>query len=160
MRAGRGVVFEISSVTKPSHSGSNGVTLVMIPQRAYVLLPTQIVRTLRGIRKYSMERASANEFGGTTQTGPVNSTNDLGSNSLGSTIAESAFVKILNSGATRMSYPYDETPYEITPARTWASAKGSIMRWSLAMRRIQRSDLMDMGAQCNGATVTYATRFG
>src|SRR6185503_714701 len=101
---------EISRVTKPSHSGSNGVTFVMIPQRAYVLLPTQIVSTLRGIRKYSTERASAKEFGGTTQTGPVNSTNDLGSNCLGSTMTDRALVKILNSGDTRMSYPYDETP--------------------------------------------------
>src|SRR5438093_9079884 len=103
MRAGRGVVFEISSVTNPSHSGSKGVTLVMIPQRAYVLLPTQIVSTLRGMRKYSTERARTNELGGTTQTSPVNSTNDLGSNCLGSTTAERALVKILNSGATRMS---------------------------------------------------------
>src|ERR1041385_498706 len=85
IRAGRGVVFEISSVTKPSHSGSNGVTFVMMPQRAYVLLPTQIVRTLRGMRKYSTERARANELGGTMHTSPVNSTNDLGSNRLGST---------------------------------------------------------------------------
>src|SRR6266550_4701110 len=103
MRAGRGVVFEISSVTNPSHSGSNGVTFVMMPQRAYVLLPTQMVSTLRGMRKYSMERASANELGGTMQTSPVNSTNDFGSNCFGSTTAESTFVKILNSGATRMS---------------------------------------------------------
>jgi hypothetical protein len=34
MRAGSGVVFENSSVTWPSHSGSSGVTLTMIPQRA------------------------------------------------------------------------------------------------------------------------------
>src|SRR5213076_2357350 len=103
MRAGSGVVLLISSVTNPSHSGSNGVTLTMIPQRAYVLLPTQIVRQLRGIRKYSTELASANELGGTMQTSPANSTNDLGSNRFGSTTAESALVKILNSGATRMS---------------------------------------------------------
>src|SRR6266571_6137228 len=103
MRAGSGVVLLISNVTKPSHSGSNGVTFTMIPQRAYVLFPTQIVRQLRGIRKYSTERASANELGGTMQTSPVNSTNDLGSKRLGSTIAERALVKILNSGATRMS---------------------------------------------------------
>jgi hypothetical protein len=32
--AGSGVVLLISSVTCPSHSGSNGVTLVMMPQRA------------------------------------------------------------------------------------------------------------------------------
>src|SRR5262245_20239106 len=103
MRAGRGVVFEISSVTYPSHSGSKGVTFTMMPQRAYVLLPRQIVRTLRGMRKYSTEVASAKEFGGTMQMSPANSTNDLGSKCFGSTTADSAFVKILNSGATRMS---------------------------------------------------------
>src|SRR5579885_3334051 len=103
MRAGRGVVFEISSVTKPSHSGSNGVTFVMMPHRAYVDLPTVTVRTFRGIRKYSTDRASANEFGGTMQTSPSYSTNDFGSNAFGSTIEFSTFVKILNSRATRMS---------------------------------------------------------
>jgi len=75
----------------------------MIPQRAYVLLPTQIVRQLRGMRKYSTELASTKEFGGTMQTSPVNSTNDFGSKRFGSTTADNAFVKILNSGATRMS---------------------------------------------------------
>src|SRR5919106_1014965 len=103
MRAGRGVVFEISSVTNPSHSGSKGVTLVMMPQRAYVLFPTHTVRTLRGMRKYSTDRASANEFGGTMHTSPENSRNDRESKLLGSTTAESALVKILNSLATRMS---------------------------------------------------------
>src|SRR5689334_18989276 len=103
MRAGKGVVFEISSVTWPSHSGSNGVTFVMMPQRAYVLLPTQTVRISRGIRKYSTERARAKEFGGTTQTSPVYSTKDFGSKPLGSTMADRAFVKILKSRATRMS---------------------------------------------------------
>src|SRR5207237_3816941 len=88
------------------------VTFVMMPQRAYVLLPTQIVRTFRGMRKYSTDRARAKEFGGTMHTSPVNSTNDFGSKRLGSTTAESALVKILNSGATRMSYPYDETRSE------------------------------------------------
>ena len=68
MRAGSGVVLLISSVTKPSHSGSNGVTLTMIPQRAYVDFPTHIVSTLRGMRKYSTERPRAKEFGGTMQT--------------------------------------------------------------------------------------------
>src|SRR3989442_276325 len=42
-------------------------------------------------------------LGGTMHTSPVNSTKDLGSKFLGSTPAESALVKILNSGATRMS---------------------------------------------------------
>src|SRR5580692_7286843 len=103
MRAGSGVVLLISSVTNPSHSGSNGVTFTMIPQRAYVDLPRQIVSTFRGIRKYSTERASANEFGGTIQTSPLYSTSDRGSKCLGSTIVLFTLVKIRNSSATRMS---------------------------------------------------------
>src|SRR6516164_533060 len=103
MRAGSGVVFEISSVTNPSHSGSNGVTFVMIPQRAYVDFPTQIVSTLRGMRKYSTVRPSANEFGGITAIGPLKSTIDPASMFLGSTMVELTFVKILNSSAIRMS---------------------------------------------------------
>src|SRR5256885_4969662 len=106
------------------------------------------------MRKYSTDRARAKEFGGTMHTSPVNSTNDFGSKRLGSTTAESTLVKILNSGATRMSYPYDETPYEMTPARAWFSANGSIMRRSVAIRRIQRSDLMDMGRQYISAAST------
>src|SRR6478736_1481904 len=103
MRAGSGVVFEISSVTKPSHSGSNGVTLVMIPHRAYVDLPTVTVKTLRGMRKYSTERASANELGGTMHTSPSYSTKDFGSNAFGSTMELRTLVKMRNSRATRMS---------------------------------------------------------
>src|SRR5579863_3726109 len=103
MRAGSGVVLLISSVTKPSHSGSKGVTLTIMPQRAYVDFPRQIVNTLRGMRKYSTERPSANELGGTMQTSPLNSTRDRGSKCLGSTIVEFTFVKIRNSLATRMS---------------------------------------------------------
>src|SRR5580704_1056635 len=105
MRAGSGVVFEISRVTKPSHSGSNGVTLTMMPQRAYVDLPTQMVKTSRGILKYSTERASANEFGGTMATSERMVTNDFSSKCLGSTMEEFTLVKILNSSATRRSYP-------------------------------------------------------
>src|SRR2546427_249317 len=112
------------------------------------------------MRKYSTERASANELGGTMQTSPANSTNDRGSKFLGSTTAESALVKIGTGGATRMSSPYDDTPNKMTPAVTWVSANGSIMRRSRAMRRIQRSDLMDIGAQYIGAIGTYATPFG
>src|ERR1700740_1644002 len=126
MRAGRGVVFEISKVTKPSHSGSNGVTLTMIPQRAYVLLPTQIVSTLRGILKYSTERASANELGGTMQISVCTVTNDFSSKCLGSTMEEFTLVKILNSSATRRSYPKDDKPYDTTPSRTCFSEKGLI----------------------------------
>ncbi len=55
----------------------------MMPQRAYVLLPRQIVSTLRGMRKYSTVRASANELGGMMQQSPVKSTNDLSSKFFG-----------------------------------------------------------------------------
>src|SRR5215467_13704835 len=105
MRAGNGVVFEISSVTKPSHSGSNGVTFTMMPQRAYVDLPTQIVNTSRGILKYSIDRARANEFGGTITLSATTVTNERSSKALGSMIALLTLVKILNSSETRRSYP-------------------------------------------------------
>src|SRR5690606_37273454 len=103
MRAGSGVVLENSKVTCPSHSGSRGVTFTIIPQRAYVLLPKQIVSTLRGIRKYSTVRANANELGGIMHTSPTKSTNDFSSNALGSTMVELMLVKILNSFAQRTS---------------------------------------------------------
>src|SRR6202451_472776 len=103
MRAGSGVVFEISSVTKPSHSGSNGVTFTMMPQRAYVLLPTQMVRISRGILKYSTERARANELGGTMQISVRMVTKDFSSKCLGSTLVLFTLVKILTSSATRRS---------------------------------------------------------
>src|ERR1700678_3105694 len=103
MRAGSGVVLLISSVTKPSHSGSKGVTFTIIPQRAYVDLPTQRVSTFRGMREYSTERPSAKEFGGTIQTSPLNSTKDLEPKFLGSTMQEFTLVKIRNASATRIS---------------------------------------------------------
>src|ERR1700693_4705783 len=103
MRAGRGVVFEISRVTKPSHSGSNGVTLTMMAHRAYVLLPTEILNTGRGALKYSTERARANELGGTMQMSVCTVTNERSSKCLGSTMDEFTLVKILNSSATRRS---------------------------------------------------------
>ena len=59
--------------------------------------------TLRGMRKYSTVRASANELGGMTQTSPRKSTKFLASNALGSTIVELMLVKILNSFEQRMS---------------------------------------------------------
>src|SRR5690348_7379769 len=55
-------------------------------------LPRQIVSTFRGIRKYSIVRASANEFGGMMQTSPLKSTNEPSSNFFGSTIVELMFV--------------------------------------------------------------------
>jgi hypothetical protein len=58
---------------------------------------------LRGTRKYSTVRPSANELGGITHTGPRKSTIEFGSMFLGSTIVEFTFVKILNSSAIRMS---------------------------------------------------------
>src|SRR6185436_485968 len=103
MRAGSGVVLEISRVTVPSHSGSNGVTFTMMPHLAYVDLPRQIVRTSRGMRKYSIVRANANELGGTMQTSVLTSTKDRGSKFLGSMTVLLMLVKILNSSATRMS---------------------------------------------------------
>src|ERR1700683_5380462 len=103
MRAGSGVVLEIARVTKPCHSGSKGVTLTMMPQRAYVLLPTQMVRMSRGILKYSTERASAKELGGTMQISVRMVTKDFSSKFLGSTMVLLTLVKILNSSATRRS---------------------------------------------------------
>jgi hypothetical protein len=69
-----------------------------------------MVSTFRGIRKYSTERARAKLFGGTMQTSPSNSTKLRASKCFGSTMTESTLVKIRNSGATRMSYPYEDTP--------------------------------------------------
>src|SRR5579862_3422346 len=103
MRAGNGVVLEISSVTNPSHSGSNGVTLTIIPQRAYVDLPTQMVRMSRGMRKYSTDLAKANELGGIITDSACTETNDRSSNRLGSMMALLTSVKILNSSETRRS---------------------------------------------------------
>src|SRR6267154_4723801 len=113
----------------------------MIPHRAYVDFPTQIVSTFRGIRKYSTDRASANEFGGIMHTSPLNSTNDFGSNCFGSTIVEFTFVKIRNSSATRISYAVFCLKKQITPSRTCRSVKDSIILCSSALRRIQRSGL-------------------
>src|ERR1700755_1853108 len=101
MRAGRGVVLEISRVTNPSHSGSKGVTFTMIPQRAYVDFPTQIVSTSRGILKYSTERASAKELGGTITDSASTVTKERSSKCLGSMMALFTLVKILNSSETR-----------------------------------------------------------
>ena len=42
-------MFENSSVTYPSHPGSNGVTFTIIPHLAYVDLPRQITNTSFGI---------------------------------------------------------------------------------------------------------------
>jgi hypothetical protein len=74
-----------------------------MPHRAYVDLPTVTVRTLRGMRKYSTDRASAKLLGGTMQTSPSNSTKQLLSKFFGSTIEFRTLVKIRNSRATRMS---------------------------------------------------------
>ncbi|MNT63532.1 hypothetical protein D3C72_2013570 [compost metagenome] len=55
------------------------------------------------MRKYSIVRASANEFGGMMQTSPLKSTNDFSSKFFGSTMVLLILVKILNSSAQRMS---------------------------------------------------------
>src|SRR5659263_553242 len=127
-------------VTKPSHSGSSGVTLTIMPARAYVLLPMTRHKTSRGIRKYSRLRARAKEFGGMMQESPFMSTKLRPVNAFGSTIALKTLVKTLNSSATRMSYPEDDTPYETTPFGQ-SDANGSIMpanAWAV----IQMSDLI------------------
>src|SRR4029079_2554228 len=104
----------------------------MIPQRAYVDFPRHTVSTSRGILKYSIVRARANEFGGTMQTSVFTSTKDRGSKLFGSITVLLMLVKILNSSATRMSYPYEDNPNETTPARTWRSSHGSSMPRTLA----------------------------
>ena len=75
----------------------------MIPHRAYVDFPRHITSTSRGILKYSTVLAKANEFGGMIHSLPGRSTKPLSLKFLGSTIAESTFVKILNSSDTRAS---------------------------------------------------------
>jgi hypothetical protein len=45
----------------------------MMPQRAYDDLPTQIVSTFLGMRKYSTVRPSANELGGMRHDSPLKS---------------------------------------------------------------------------------------
>ena len=57
-----------------------------------------------------MVRASANELGGTMQTSVFTSTNERGSKFFGSITVLLMLVNTLNSSATRMSYPYDDTP--------------------------------------------------
>ena len=62
-----------------------------------------MVSTLRGMRKYSTVRASAKLLGGMMQTSPVKSTKLFSSKFFGSTTVLWMLVKILNSGAQRMS---------------------------------------------------------
>ena len=57
----------------------------------------------RGMRKYSIVWPSAKLLGGMMQTSPRRSTKLGGLNCLGSTMAESTLVKMLNSSATRAS---------------------------------------------------------
>ena len=57
-------MLENSKVTCPSHPGSKGVTLTIIPHLAYVDLPKQITNTSSGILKYSIVLANAKELGG------------------------------------------------------------------------------------------------
>src|SRR4030081_3090965 len=58
-----------------------------------------MVSTSRGILKYSTDRASANEFGGTIATSEFTVTNERSSKCFGSTIVLLTLVKILNSSA-------------------------------------------------------------
>src|SRR5258708_19953148 len=59
-------------------------------------------------------------------------------------MVEFRFVKMRNRPATRISYPYDDTPYLIPPSRTCRSVNGSIILCSSDMRRIQRSGFTDI----------------
>jgi hypothetical protein len=59
--------------------------------------------TSRGTRKYSTVRARAKLFGGMMQQSVLRSTKLFAAKSLGSTMALSTLVKILNSSATRAS---------------------------------------------------------
>ena len=68
----------------------------MIPHRAYVDLPRQIVKTFLGILKNSIVLASAKELGGMIHSSPSKSTKLSGSKFFGSTVAELILVKILN----------------------------------------------------------------
>src|ERR671923_2261780 len=101
-----------------------------------------MVKTSRGILKYSTERASAKELGGTRQQSELTVTNERSSNFFGSMMAEFTLVKILNSSETRKSYPYEERPYETTPDRTCFSEKGLIMSCCSAILRIHLSLLI------------------
>src|SRR5262249_15294741 len=101
--AGKGVVLLISIVTRPRHSGSRGVTLTMMPQRAYVDLPTQMAITSRGISRYSTVSPRTKLLGGIRQESPSVSKKDAGSKFLGSTTAQRAFVKILKRRPRRTS---------------------------------------------------------
>src|SRR5262249_55822160 len=101
--AGNGVVFEISSVTRPRHSGSSGVTLTIRPQRAYVLFPTHTTSTSRGISMYSTVSARAKLLGGIKQYSASTSTNDRGSKFFGSTTAPQTLVNTWNLRSRRTS---------------------------------------------------------
>lgn len=107
-------MLENSKVMCPSHSGSKGVTLQIIPQRAYVLLPTQTTRMSRGIRRYSTERASAKLFGGMTQLSPLK-------------IHETLFIEILrvNNCAVYVGedLEFTSTPNVVTVARSSVADK-------------------------------------
>ena len=92
--AGKGVVFENSSVTCPSHPGSRGVTFTIIPHRAYVDLPKQITKTSFGILKYSIVLAKTNEFGGIIHSIEFFVRKLVDLKFFGSTISEFTFVKI------------------------------------------------------------------
>ena len=79
------------------------VTLTIIPHLAYVDLPRQITSTSSGILKYSIVLAKAKEFGGIIHSLPIFVTKLSFLKTLGSTIPEFTFVKILNSFETLAS---------------------------------------------------------
>jgi hypothetical protein len=68
-----------------------------------------------------------------------------------------------DDAAPRVSYPQDETPWLTTPSPTCESPNGSMMPYSVATRRIHRSDLIDMHLPGTGIAAGWldpATRIG
>ena len=96
-------MLENSKVTCPHQEGYNGVTLTIIPQRAYVDLPKQITSTSSGILKYSTVLAKTNELGGIMHSELFFVIKLVGLKFFGSTTSVLTFVKILNSSATLAS---------------------------------------------------------
>jgi len=101
MRAGSGACGKLKSRGLPIPA--RRVTFTMMPQRAYVLLPRQIVSTVARFPEVFDGGGQRNELGGTMHTSLRTSTNELGSNAFGSRSSQLILVKILNSGAQRMS---------------------------------------------------------
>ena len=87
-------MLENSRVTCPSHPGSKGVTLTIIPHLAYVDFPRQITKTFFGIFQYSFVLAKTKEFGGIMHSDVFFDTKLVGLKFFGSIISELTSVNI------------------------------------------------------------------